>query len=214
MRSYSVPFVENRLHMPVKGDDFGFDSDLFHQLPGKRGGERLPDLDPAARQTEMALQRRARPADDQRPAFPKHRRRNREDRAGGKQPIIHGFLKPYSLRMVESLFSGRGSSIGSAVKRPSGQSPSPYEHHRGLWLVLIALAIGLMGRQTWAGSAASSPGLTRPSTCLARWIGGGRGLARKKAFAISIWIWARYVGIVIKTARRGWPGQARLGSAT
>src|ERR1700683_4326233 len=213
MRSYSVPFVENRLHMPVKGDDFGFDSDLFHQLPGKRGGERLPDLDPAARQTEMAQQRRARPADDQRPAFPKHRRRNREDRAGGKQPIIHGFLKPYSLRMVESLFSGRGSSIGSAVKRPSGQSPSPYEHHRGLWLVLIALAIGLMGRETWGGSAASWPGLTRPSpfSALDR---RRKGARKEKSFRYTHLDLAALCRIVIKTARRGWPGQARLGSAT
>ena len=92
MRSYSVPFVENRLHMAVKGDDFGLDSDLFHEFAGERGGERLPDLDPAAGQAEMAKQRRSRPADDERAAVSKHRRRNGEDRAGGKQPVVHGIL--------------------------------------------------------------------------------------------------------------------------
>ena len=84
MHPYSVPFVVNRLHMAVKGDDFGLDSDLFHEFPGECGGERLPDFDPAAGQAEMAKQRRLRPADDERPAFPKHRRRDCEDRAGGK----------------------------------------------------------------------------------------------------------------------------------
>ena len=94
MRLYSGPFGENRLHMPVKGEDFGFDSDLFHEFPGECGGERLAHFDPAARQTEMAQQRRSRATDDERPAVSKHRRRNREDGAGGKQPIVHGFLKP------------------------------------------------------------------------------------------------------------------------
>jgi hypothetical protein len=72
MRSYSVPFVENRLHMAVEGEDFGLNSDLFHKLPSERVGERLANLDRAARQAEMAKQRRARPADDERPAVPKH----------------------------------------------------------------------------------------------------------------------------------------------
>ena len=45
MRSYSAPFVDNRLHMPVKGEDFGLDSDLFREFPGERGGERLADFD-------------------------------------------------------------------------------------------------------------------------------------------------------------------------
>ena len=84
MRSYSAPFVDNRLHMAVKGDDFGFDSDFFHELSGERGGGRLADLDPAAGQAEMAEQRRPRPADDERPRLPKHRRRHREDRARGE----------------------------------------------------------------------------------------------------------------------------------
>ena len=54
MRSYSVPFVENRLHMAVKSDDFGLDSDLFHEFASGRRGERLPDFDSAAGQAEMA----------------------------------------------------------------------------------------------------------------------------------------------------------------
>jgi hypothetical protein len=94
MRSYSVPFVENRLDMPVEGEDFGFDSDFFHELTGERGGERLADLDPAARQAEMAKQGRARPADDERPALSKHGSRHRKDRAGGKQPVIHKQIYP------------------------------------------------------------------------------------------------------------------------
>jgi hypothetical protein len=84
MRLYSVPFVDNRLHMPVEGDDLRFDADLFHKLPGERGGERLADLNDAAGQAEMAEQRRPRAADDKRPAAPKHRRRDREDRACGE----------------------------------------------------------------------------------------------------------------------------------
>ena len=90
-----------------------------------------PDFDPAAWQTEMAQQRRPCAADDERPPVSKHRRRDREDWARGKQPIIHGLC---SSRMVESLSSGRGSSIGSAVKRPPGQSRSPYKCRRSLRL--------------------------------------------------------------------------------
>ena len=30
MRSYSAPFVDNGVHMPVKGDDFAYD---FEPLP-------------------------------------------------------------------------------------------------------------------------------------------------------------------------------------
>ena len=45
MRSYSARFVENRFHMPVKGDDLRLDADLFHELPGERGGHCLADLD-------------------------------------------------------------------------------------------------------------------------------------------------------------------------
>ena len=56
MRSYSAPFVG--LHMPVEGEDFGFNSDLFHELPGERGGERLADFDGPAGKAEMANQRR------------------------------------------------------------------------------------------------------------------------------------------------------------
>ena len=84
MGADSVPLVENRLDMPVKGDDFGLDSDLFHEFPGERRGHRLADFDAAAGQAEMADQRRPRPADDERPAASKHRRRDREDGAGGK----------------------------------------------------------------------------------------------------------------------------------
>ena len=84
--------------MAVKGDDFGLDSDLFHEFAGERGGERLPHLDPAAGQAEMAKQWRPRPADDQRPAFPKHRRGDREDGAGGKQPVVHGFSRILNCR--------------------------------------------------------------------------------------------------------------------
>jgi hypothetical protein len=62
MRPYSAPFVANRLHMPVKDEDFGFDSNLFHEFPDERGGERLADFDAPARQVEMAKQRRSRPA--------------------------------------------------------------------------------------------------------------------------------------------------------
>jgi hypothetical protein len=58
MRSYSAPFTDNRLHMPVEGDDFGFDANFFHEFPGERGGERLADLDDATRQAEMAEERR------------------------------------------------------------------------------------------------------------------------------------------------------------
>src|ERR1700722_2534563 len=94
MRSYSCPFGKNRLHMAVKSDDFGFDSDLFHEFPGERGGERLSHFDPAAWQTEMAQQRRPRAADDERPPTSKHRRRDREDWAAGKQPVIHEQIYP------------------------------------------------------------------------------------------------------------------------
>ena len=89
MRSYSVPFTVNRLDMAVKADDFGFDSDFFHEFPGESGGERLANLDPAARQTEMADQRRLRPAYDEHPALPEHRRRHGENRTGGKQLVVH-----------------------------------------------------------------------------------------------------------------------------
>ncbi len=89
MRAYSLPFAENRLHMPVEGNDFGFDSDLFHELAGERGGERLARLDPSAGEREMAEERRSRPANDERLAVPEHRRRNREDRASRKKPIVH-----------------------------------------------------------------------------------------------------------------------------
>ena len=53
-------------------------------FPRDRGGERLADLDDAAGQAEMAKQRRSRPA-----AVSKHRRRDREDRASGEEPVIH-----------------------------------------------------------------------------------------------------------------------------
>ncbi len=89
MRPYSVAFVENRLHMPVKGEDFGFDSDLFHEFASKRDGKRLPHLDPPAGEREMADERRSRPADDENPAVSKHRRRDRENRASGKEPVVH-----------------------------------------------------------------------------------------------------------------------------
>src|SRR3984957_5202190 len=131
MRSYSCPFGKNRLHMAVKSDDFGFDSDLFHEFPGERGGERLSHFDPAAWQTEMAQQRRPRAADDERPAVSKHRRRDRKDWARGKQPIIHGL---YSSRMVESRSLGRGSAIGGAGKKPPAQSRSPYKCRRSVRL--------------------------------------------------------------------------------
>ena len=130
---YSGPFVENRLHMPVKGDDFGLDSDLFHEFPGERGGERLADLDPAARQAEMAKQRRSRPADDERPAVPKHRRRDREDWAGGKQPVVHvlsrvacsskhGRIVLSESRLVDW---ERGEKTLLSVSRPSSSSHPP-----------------------------------------------------------------------------------------
>src|SRR4029077_17031515 len=90
MRPYSAPFVENRLHMPVEGDDFGLDSDLFHEFASERDRERLAHFDPTARQAEMTEQRRSRPADDERAAVSKDRRRDREDWAGGKQPVVHG----------------------------------------------------------------------------------------------------------------------------
>ena len=76
-----IPLMRDRFDMPVEGDDLGLNPDLFHKLPGDRGGERLADLDPAAGEAEMADQRRARPAHDEDPALPKHRRRDREDRA-------------------------------------------------------------------------------------------------------------------------------------
>jgi hypothetical protein len=49
MRSYSAPFVDNRFHMPVKGHDFGFDSDFFHESPGECGGERFANSTPPGR---------------------------------------------------------------------------------------------------------------------------------------------------------------------
>ena len=61
MRPYSASFVDNRLDMPVEGDDFGLDSDLFHELSGERGGQRLADFDAPAGQAEMADQRRRAP---------------------------------------------------------------------------------------------------------------------------------------------------------
>ena len=68
MRPYSAPFGDDRLHMPVEGDDFRLDSDLFHEFARERGGQRLADFDAAAGQAEMADERRPRPADDERPA--------------------------------------------------------------------------------------------------------------------------------------------------
>ena len=82
MSQNPVPLRDDRLDMPVEGDDFGLDADFFHEFPGERGGHRLADFDAAARQAEMAEQRRPRPAHDEHPAVSKHRRRNREDRAG------------------------------------------------------------------------------------------------------------------------------------
>ena len=77
-----VPLRDDRLDMLVEGDDFGVDADFFDELPGQRGGHRLADFDAAARQAEMAEQRRPRPAHDEDTAVSKDRRRNREDRAG------------------------------------------------------------------------------------------------------------------------------------
>ena len=48
MRSYSLLFAENCLHMPVKADDFGLNSNLFDELAGERHSKRLADLYPAA----------------------------------------------------------------------------------------------------------------------------------------------------------------------
>ena len=48
MRSYSAPFVDNGFHMPVKGDDFAYDFDLFHEFPGDRSSHRLADFGDAA----------------------------------------------------------------------------------------------------------------------------------------------------------------------
>jgi hypothetical protein len=73
--------------MPVEGDDLGLDANLFHEFPGERG-HCLADFDAPAGQAEMAEQRRPRPAHDEDPRLSKHRRRNREDRARGKQPVI------------------------------------------------------------------------------------------------------------------------------
>jgi hypothetical protein len=84
MRPYSVPLVDNRLHMPVKGYDFGLDANLFHEFPRDRGRHRLSDFDDAAGQAEMAEQRRSRPPDDERPALPKRRRRDRKDGGRGE----------------------------------------------------------------------------------------------------------------------------------
>jgi hypothetical protein len=80
----------DRFDVPVEGDDFRLDADLLHKLAGESGGERLADLDPAAGQAEMSDQRRPSATDDEDPAFSKHRRRNREDGARGKLPVIHG----------------------------------------------------------------------------------------------------------------------------
>jgi hypothetical protein len=73
--------------MPVEGDDLGLDANLFHEFPGERG-HCLADFDAPAGQAEMAEQRRPRPAHDEDPRLSKHRRRNRDDRARGKQPVI------------------------------------------------------------------------------------------------------------------------------
>ena len=80
MRPNPYPLMGDRLDVAVEGDDLGLNPDLLHKLPGERLGERLADLDPAAGQTEMADQRRSRPAHDENPALSKHRRRDREDR--------------------------------------------------------------------------------------------------------------------------------------
>ena len=73
--------------MPVEGDDLGLDANFFHEFPGERG-HCLADFDAPAGQAEMAEQRRPRSAHEEHPALSKHRRRNREDRARGKQPVI------------------------------------------------------------------------------------------------------------------------------
>ena len=46
-----LPLRDDRLDMPVEGDDLGLDPDLFLKLPRESLGERLADLDPAARQS-------------------------------------------------------------------------------------------------------------------------------------------------------------------
>jgi hypothetical protein len=77
MGANPVPLWDDRLDMPVEGDDLGLDSDLFHELPGKRGGHRLADFDAAAGKAEIAKQRRPRPAYNEDPPLSKHRRRHR-----------------------------------------------------------------------------------------------------------------------------------------
>ena len=89
MRANPIPLMRDRLDMPVEGDDFGLDADLFHEFPGERGGESLAHLDPAAGQAEMADERRARPAYYEDPRISKHRRRDRKNWTRREQPVIH-----------------------------------------------------------------------------------------------------------------------------
>lgn len=89
MGADAAALMGDRLQVAVEADDFGIDADLLHKLAGDSLSERLADFDHAARKTEMPDQRRPRPPDDQDPPVPEHRRRYGEDRAGGKQSVIH-----------------------------------------------------------------------------------------------------------------------------
>ena len=55
MRPNPIALVDDRLDMPIEGDDLRLDADLFHELPGERGGKRLGRLDDAAGQAEWPI---------------------------------------------------------------------------------------------------------------------------------------------------------------
>jgi hypothetical protein len=106
--------------MPVEGDDLGLDANFFHEFPGERG-HCLADFDAPAGQAEMAEQRRPRPAHDEDPRLSKHRRRNREDRARGKQPVIQA-----SSRSPRPLISS-GNRSQSPPQRSTLELDTPRE---------------------------------------------------------------------------------------
>ena len=77
MRSYSAPFVDNGSTCRLKAMISPTIPNLFHEFPGDGSSHRLADFGDAAGQAEMAEQRCPGSAHDERPAAPKHCRRDR-----------------------------------------------------------------------------------------------------------------------------------------
>ena len=93
MHSNSFALALNRFDVPVEGNDLGLDADLFSELARGRHGKRLAYFDHAARQGETPDHRLARSTDDKHPALTKDGHRDREDRPGGEEPVIHGPIR-------------------------------------------------------------------------------------------------------------------------